>query len=250
MAFPLISSGAYGWPKEEALDAAQEAIGDFLRDHDMTVYLVVYGDEALDAAQKRFDAVREYIDSHYVRAHPSRANRRDAEADYALESACYSAPCPGPAKPAAPKKPRTQSAAKPSAAPKPSAAQAPCLEEEWRFGELDESFQQMLLRKITESGMSDADCYKRANIDRKLFSKIRKDPQYRPSKPTALAFAVALRLDLRETGELLRKAGFALSRSSKFDVIVRYYIERGDYDIFAINETLFAFEQSLLGNLS
>ena len=222
VAFPLISAGVFGYPKDQALRVAVDAIGAFLADHEMTVYLTLFGRSAFDYGRQMFGEVQAFIDDHYVAEHTDVRSKmlQRRRAIFASEKACAeSAPM----------------------------GAAPGNAGEFIDRYLDESFSQMLLRKIDERGMTDAQCYKRANIDRKLFSKIRSDVHYRPSKPTAIAFAVALELSLEETRELLEKAGFALSHSSKFDLIVEYYIRQKNYNVLEINEALFAFDQSLLG---
>ncbi len=228
VAFPLISAGVFGYPKDQALRVAVDAIGAFLLDtsDDMLVTLVVFSPTPYALSTKLFTDVQSFIDDHYVDTH------YDACAERMRSMRLHA----------------MLGDAAPAAKPMPAAAPAGAYSSlEQRLAHMDESFSQMLLRKIDERGMTDAECYKKANIDRKLFSKIRSDVHYKPSKPTALAFAIALELPLEETRELLQKAGYALSPASKADVIVEYFIRRGNYNVFQINEALFVFDQSLLG---
>ena len=255
VAFPLISAGAYGYPKDQALRIAMDTIQDFLRDHDMTVYLVIYDKRSFQISRTVLTEIEEFVDQRYVDAHPSpsrpgqygsasfhHAMQTEALREDLAESAAEDrADSPLDAADA---EYRGLSATRRRIAQK-SSGQSLSLAD--KLQHLDESFSQALLRMIDERGITDAACYKRANIDRKLFSKIRKDPYYKPSKPTAIAFAIALELDLKETEAFLRKAGYALSPSSKFDLIIEYFIQKRNYDIFAINEALFAFDQATLG---
>ena len=224
VAFPLISSGVYGYPKDQALRVAMDTVGAFLADHDMTVYLVIFDKRAYEIGGKLYAHIKAYIDDRYVALH------EDADLEIRRRSFLLG----------------NASAGQKAYLPNIEAAMERCSLEEL-VSQVDESFSQMLLRKIDEKGMTDPACYKKANVDRKLFSKIRNNIGYKPNKPTAIAFAIALELNLKETKELLEKAGYALTHASKFDIIVEYFIEREIYDIMQINEALFAFDQSLLG---
>jgi O-acetyl-ADP-ribose deacetylase (regulator of RNase III) len=227
IAFPLISSGAFGYPKDKALKTAISVIGDFLLSNEMTVFLVVYDKAAFTLSEKLFSSITQYIDDKYIEERPSNRRDRTEEIHQLRESylefhELFSVEAPAPVK----KRKRSLNDV---------------------VKHMDETFSQMLLRLIDEKDMTDAETYKKANIDRKLFSKIRNDINYKPSKPTAIALAIAMRLSLDETKDLLLRAGFALSHSSKFDIIIEYFIEDENYNIFEVNEALFAFDQNLLG---
>ncbi len=237
VAFPIISSGIYGYPKAEALKVATDVITEFLLENDMTVYIVVFDKTAYQISEKLFSDIKEYIDDNYVSHQAKLYPERCRPIPMQTETDCEGVPDVTFALPMA--------AAKPVKEKKTLFRRKASLEE--YVNNLDESFSEMLLRKIDEKGMKDSECYKKANIDRKLFSKIRSDINYKPSKPTVIAFAVALELSLDETKDMLKKAGFALSHSNKFDVIIEYFIVNGNYNIFEINEALFAFDQNLLG---
>ncbi len=228
IAFPLISSGIYGYPKDEALEVARSAIEDFLRDHDMEVYLAVFDKSSFQISKALLGDVESYIDQHYVDTH--RVTRRellDVEEDALRQAAKPNLSAPAP------------SMAMPMAMP------AQGLDD--LIENLDEPFSDTLLKLIDKKGKTDVEVYKRANMDRKLFSKIRTGKGYTPKKTTILALAIALELSLPETEKLLERAGYALSHASKFDVIVEYFIVSGNYDIFQLNEVLFAYGQPLLG---
>lgn len=220
IAFPLISSGTYGYPKDKALQVASGAIKEFLMDYDMDVYLVIFDRAAFLLSQELVGAVESYIDENYVDAHHiKRQELSDVSCTFinSGKSSCFD-----------------------------NSIILPKDLDEW-VEKLDEPFHAALLRIIDDRGKTDAEVYKRANIDRKLFSKIRSGKGYMPGKRTILALAIALELSLDETERLLKKAGYALSHSQKFDVIVEFFIVRGKYDIFEINQVLFQYDQPLLG---
>ncbi|WP_099353277.1 macro domain-containing protein [Fredinandcohnia onubensis] len=226
VAFPLISTGIYGYPKEEALQIALSTISSYLMDNEMVVYLVVFDKASFGVSKKLFASINQYIDEHYVDEMATTFSR-------ARNNELYNA------------EPIEET----------DELELYEIEESLQVdssladivNQLDESFSERLLRLIDERGLTDAQTYKRANIDRRLFSKIRKDAGYTPKKKTAIAFAIALQLDVDETIHLLSAAGYTLTHSSKFDVIIEFFIKQAKYNIHEINEALFMFDQPLLG---
>ena len=252
VAFPLISAGVYGYPKDEAISVAADTIGEFLCQHDMEVTLVLFDSTAAAISRTLYDSIAEYIDDSYAAAHYDGVSRFVGAAAANMAAADMAG--------AAPKqklgffhKEKKEKRVKGEIAPMmpaPQLTEALCDEEvslESFLAAQDETFSESLLRLIDEHGMTDAETYRKANVDRKLFSKIRTDRNYKPKKQTALAFAIALKLDLNDTVSLLSKAGYTLSDSLKFDLIIKYFIQNANYDIFEINRALFAFDQTLIG---
>ncbi len=229
IAFPLISSGIYGYPKDEAIQVATSAIQDFLKDYDLEVTLVVFDKSSFAVSRELLGAVESYIDEHFFEKHQiKRRQLLDAEKG-ALEEAL-----------------EEEGIFSPKILESMQAPLARAGIDDF-VDNLDEPFSMTLLRLIDAKGKTDVEIYKRANLDRKLFSKIRTSRNYMPSKRTAVGLAIALELSLDETEDLLERAGYALSHSQKFDVIVEYFIVSGKYDIFEINEVLFKYDQPLLG---
>ena len=226
IAFPLISSGIYGYPKDRALRVAVSAIGEFLAEQEMQVFLVVYDRASFQIGEGLFSSIEQFIDEHYVDEHALHGLRRRLQAESL----------------------RSEHMRPVAAVPQSMPAPAPRKRKlEDVVNQLEEPFAVSLLRMIDERGLTDVQVYKKANIDRKLFSKIRGAKGYNPGKRTAIALAIALELNWDETIDLLAKAGWAMSRSSKSDVIIEYFIAEGVYDVHQINEALFAFDQELLG---
>lgn len=220
IAFPLISTGSYGFPKPLALQIAVREISSFLMENEMQVYLVVFEKQSFELSEKLFKSVSSYIDANYVSDKmnleygTSKVRRRNYE-DMLLHESSYEI-----------------------------TSKMPNLD--GMLNNIDRGFSETLLDLIDRTGKKDSEIYKKANVDRKLFSKIRNNVNYKPSKATALAFAIALELSMDETDDLLARAGIALSQSNKFDVIVRYFIENKKYDIFELNSVLFEFDQPLI----
>lgn len=228
IAFPLIATGNYGFPKPLALQIAVREISTFLLENEMQVYLVVFGKEAFALSEKLFKSVSSYIDENYIRSKTLDEYGTESMYGSRLEI----------------RRIREQECSDMSVG-----VAIPIDSDDWGqlLKDLDAGFSETLLQLIDRTGKKDSEIYKKANVDRKLFSKIRNNMDYRPSKTTALAFAFALELDVDETKDFISRAGFALSHSSKFDVIVEYFLVNGNYNVFELNEVLFAFDQPLIG---
>ena len=244
VAFPLISAGVYGYPKAEAMQVAIEEISRFLLENDMTVYIVVFTRDTVVLGGKLFKEVTSYIDDVYVdeQYDPRREAQRSVRFREKMPSAANALFRRTHREDTA----RNETIFSDAAAPAPTDTTGGADLQDM-LSHVDEGFGQMLLRKIDEKGITDAACYKRANVDRRLFNKIKNNPAYRPSKQTALAFAIALELPMAEAKELLMKAGYALSHSSKADIVVEYCIKTGNYNLIDINQVLFQLDLQPLG---
>lgn len=226
ISFPLISSGIYGYPKNEALKIAVEEIASFIKKEEMTIYLVLFDKNEYITDSSHIHRVDTFIKMTLKKEKPRPFTIRYREESTFTQDYRF----------------RIENI---EVRPRLMAEASICLDD--YMNHLEETFSEMLLRLIKEKNKSHTDIYKKANIDRRLFSKIKNDKEYAPKKQTAIAFAIALELSLEETRNLLSKAGYALNMSSKFDVIIVYFLNKEFYNIFEINEILFAYDQPLLG---
>lgn len=229
VAFPLISSGVYGYPKDQVLKFAVQTITEFLFKNEMTVYICVYDKDSYTFSKRLFDDIKEFIDDEYVDEH--------GEDHYAS--------CDGKVVEFSSARAVSYNEVPMMASEVPEFIKEKSLKDYVKS--MDKSFREMLFDLIDKSGMTDVECYKRANVDKRTFSKIKSNKDYRPSKQTVIAFAISLKLDLDTAQALLATVGFTLSHSSVFDKIILYFILNRNYDIFEINEALFEFDQQLLG---
>ncbi len=220
IAFPMISTGNYGFPKDKALQIAIAAFSEFLMEHELQIYLVVFDRTSYKLSEMLFQHVASYIDQNYV-------NHRFLET-YATAELCNS--------------PRSICDCENAM---PCSSKATSLEEILR--QKDAGFTETLLQLINNTGKKDSYIYKKANLSKQHFSKIRNNPDYNPTKATAIALALALELDLDATNDFIGRAGYTLTNSSKFDLIIRYFIEHGEFNIVEINTALYEFDQPLLG---
>ncbi|MCC8044215.1 MAG: macro domain-containing protein [Clostridiales bacterium] len=266
IAFPLIATGVYGFPKDRALQIAVSVISRFLMKQDIQVILVVFDRCSFELSGKLFQDVDSFIDENYVAKLKSEeyregtsTRRLDAEEERVRSSRRREEQkilADEIIQPADADYAPMQSASCPPIRPIPLPSEGLSADSDINqddisleevLGNIGETFQQRLLHLIDERGLSDVEVYKRANLDRKLFSKIRCNEDYRPKKKTALALAIALELNIDETEDLLKRAGLALSQSNLSDLIIRYFINRQEYDIYSINLSLFEHEQPILG---
>lgn len=235
IAFPLLASGNHGFPKSKALQVAIGAFSAFLMDHDMQIYLVVFSRESVKLSEKLVHNVRCYIDENYVAAFEEetyggsneryRRERYWAQRVMEMQEERMMAPC----------------------TPTPCEKASVDLSLDDFIKEKDAGFTETLLSLIKKKGLKNSSVYKKANISKQHFSKLINDPNAKPSKQTAIALALALELDLDETKDLIGRAGFALTNSSTFDLIIRYFIEHKQFNVIEINIALYEFDQSLLG---
>ena len=246
VAFPLISAGAYGYPKDQALQVAAEEIERFLQDEDMMIYLVAYTRDAIVPDVRLFDEIAAYIDDVYVREQRD-YGREARRSQYLRDGAPRGVPDPGSLfrRPHREDNARNETVFSEANVERLTALQSEPAEN--AQARADETFSEMLVRVLNEKGMADSACTAKANVDRRLFGKIRNNAGYAPAKQTALAFAVALELSLDESRELLVKAGYSLSHGDKRDIVVEYCLMTGRYNVTEINEILFKLDLQPLG---
>ena len=248
IAFPLLSAGNHGFPKPLALQIAINAFSSFLMEHEMQIYLVVFSKNAFELSEKLFHSVESFIDENYILDKTldeygieNKRDVREAELEQIKRELNLQRHLRRKMEL------RQEADECMSIAMGVAAGVAPDNLDDL-IRSTDAGFTETLLKLIDKTGKKDSEIYKKANVDRKLFSKIRNNPAYKPSKVTAVAFALALELNLEETQNFIGRAGYTLSHSSKFDIIIEYFITHGNYNVFEIDAVLFRYDQPLIGS--